>query len=43
MKLTDQQLLDNWAELQEIYPPYAAYKVRAGDRVIPVVVFEPVE
>ena len=32
-----------WAELQEIYPPYAAYKVSAGDRVIPVVVLEPVE
>lgn len=31
-----------WKQLAEIYPPYDAYQERAGDRVIPVVVLDPV-
>ena len=31
-----------WDELEAIYPPYKDYQVNAGDRVIPVVVLDPV-
>ncbi|MEM9175802.1 MAG: nitroreductase/quinone reductase family protein [Myxococcota bacterium] len=31
-----------WAELEEIYPPYKDYQKTAGERVIPVVVLDPV-
>jgi deazaflavin-dependent oxidoreductase (nitroreductase family) len=31
-----------WARMAEIYPPYDEYQERAGDRVIPVVVLEPI-
>lgn len=31
-----------WRELAEVYPPYTEYQDRAGDRVIPVVVLEPI-
>ena len=31
-----------WNELEAIYPPYADYQKNAGDRVIPVVVLDPV-
>lgn len=32
---------DIWAQMVEIYPPYADYQVSAGDRIIPVVVLDP--
>jgi deazaflavin-dependent oxidoreductase (nitroreductase family) len=32
-----------WAQMAEIYPPYDDYQKNAGDRVIPVVVLEPVD
>ena len=32
---------DIWAQMVELYAPYADYQVSAGDRVIPVVVLEP--
>ena len=31
-----------WGELEGIYPPYADYQKNAGERVIPVVVLDPV-
>ena len=31
-----------WAELAELYPPYDDYQKNAGERVIPVVVLDPV-
>ncbi|MCR9094256.1 MAG: nitroreductase family deazaflavin-dependent oxidoreductase [bacterium] len=31
-----------WAELAELYPPYDDYQTNAGERVIPVVVLDPV-
>ena len=31
-----------WDELEGIYPPYADYQKNAGERVIPVVVLDPV-
>lgn len=31
-----------WRQLAEIYPPYDDYQVTAGDRLIPVVVLDPV-
>jgi deazaflavin-dependent oxidoreductase (nitroreductase family) len=31
-----------WKQMAAIYPPYDAYQKSAGDRVIPVVVLEPV-
>ncbi len=31
-----------WDELEAIYPPYKDYQANAGDRVIPVVVLDPV-
>lgn len=31
-----------WAEMLEIYPPYNDYKENAGERIIPVVVLDPV-
>jgi len=31
-----------WAKLAVIYPPYTDYQKNAGDRVIPVVVLDPV-
>lgn len=31
-----------WRQLAEIYPPYDDYQVNAGDRLIPVVVLDPV-
>ena len=32
-----------WKQLAGIYPPYDEYQERAGERVIPVVVLDPVE
>ena len=32
-----------WKQMAEIYPPYDAYQKTAGDRVIPVVVLDPVD
>jgi len=32
-----------WAELQSYYPPFEEYRERAGSRVIPVVVLDPVD
>ena len=32
-----------WDEMAEIYPPYNDYQKNAGDRIIPVVVLDPVE
>jgi len=32
-----------WKLLDEIYPPYTDYQKNAGDRVIPVVVLDPVD
>jgi len=32
-----------WTLLDEIYPPYTDYQKNAGDRVIPVVVLDPVD
>lgn len=32
-----------WAALEEYYPPYAEYQERAGSRVIPVVVLDPID
>ena len=31
-----------WKQMAEIYPPYDAYQQSAGDRVIPVVVLDPI-
>jgi deazaflavin-dependent oxidoreductase (nitroreductase family) len=31
-----------WTQMAEIYPPYDAYRKRAGERTIPVVVLDPV-
>jgi deazaflavin-dependent oxidoreductase (nitroreductase family) len=31
-----------WSELEAIYPPYKQYQENAGERVIPVVVLDPV-
>ena len=31
-----------WAELAELYPPYDDYQKNAGERVIPVVVLDPI-
>jgi deazaflavin-dependent oxidoreductase (nitroreductase family) len=33
---------DLWAQMTQVYPPYDDYKKSAGDRVIPVVVLDPV-
>jgi deazaflavin-dependent oxidoreductase (nitroreductase family) len=32
-----------WNELEAIYPPYRQYQENAGERVIPVVVLDPVD
>ena len=32
-----------WKEMDEIYPPYTEYQERAGDRVIPVIVLDPID
>lgn len=32
-----------WKQMAEIYPPYDEYQTNAGDRVIPVVVLDPVD
>ncbi|MAG33999.1 MAG: nitroreductase [Deltaproteobacteria bacterium] len=32
-----------WKQMAELYPPYDGYQVNAGDRLIPVVVLDPVE
>ena len=32
-----------WKQMAGIYPPYDEYQERAGDRVIPVVVLDPVD
>jgi len=32
-----------WDEMAEIYPPYNDYQKNAGDRIIPVVVLDPVD
>ena len=32
-----------WAQMAKIYPPYDEYQQRAGARVIPVVVLEPID
>jgi hypothetical protein len=32
-----------WKQLAKIYPPYDDYQKNAKDRVIPVVVLDPVE
>ena len=34
---------DLWKRMAEIYPPYDQYQANAGDRVIPVVVLDPVD
>lgn len=31
-----------WKKMAELYPPYDTYQENAGDRVIPVVVLEPI-
>ena len=31
-----------WREMAELYPPYDEYQARAGTRVIPVVVLDPI-
>ena len=32
-----------WKQMAEIYPPYEDYRKSAGDRVIPVVVLDPID
>lgn len=32
-----------WKKMAEVYAPYDQYQVNAGDRVIPVVVLDPIE
>jgi deazaflavin-dependent oxidoreductase (nitroreductase family) len=32
-----------WKQLDEIYPPYTEYQSRAGERVIPVIVLDPID
>jgi deazaflavin-dependent oxidoreductase (nitroreductase family) len=32
-----------WRQMAEIYPPYDDYQKRAGERIIPVVVLDPVD
>jgi deazaflavin-dependent oxidoreductase (nitroreductase family) len=32
-----------WAQLAEVYPPYNQYQENAGERVIPVVVLDPID
>lgn len=32
-----------WKQMAEIYPPYTEYQERAGARVIPVVVLDPID
>jgi deazaflavin-dependent oxidoreductase (nitroreductase family) len=31
-----------WKQMVELYPPYDDYQANAGDRVIPVVILDPV-
>ena len=32
-----------WKQMEELYPPYADYPKNAGQRIIPVVVFDPAD
>lgn len=32
-----------WKQMSELYPPYTEYQERAGERIIPVVVLDPVD